>query len=368
MALQEHYNDNESERGSTISAMRKTKSIDASCLDMRSLGDVVNATSNHMPRAKSEFNLTTTTNDGEFGALELLEIVHSQKLHFPSVSKYDQRQVVMALYSYIASGENQLTFLENDRIALIGERAKGWQFGENLRTQLYGWFPVAYTEYEREEYHGWDSASNHPHKINEHNEAYNAHVMQQYSDQESSFDGTLIDEEEPSRPPSSAKRHSHPDEQSPTRMFGDTMQYRESKHYQRVSGNANSNGNGYVPKPGPPPTGPAPVPTPVAVPSKKHIASSQSFSSNGGPPKIDNRKSQTTNYSKQVRRSGPAAIDGKLTHLNTQLQAAKSNVRNGVTNASLHSSNDSGFANEPPPPQPDVDYSDEETLTRVPIR
>lgn len=35
---------------------------------------------------------------------------------------------------------------------------------------------------------------------------------------------------------------------------------------------------------------------------------------------------------------------------------------------SLHSSNDSGFANEPPP-QPEVDYSDEEPATqRVPIR
>lgn len=33
--------------------------------------------------------------------------------------------VVRALYSYLASGENQLTFHENDRIALVGERAKG---------------------------------------------------------------------------------------------------------------------------------------------------------------------------------------------------------------------------------------------------
>jgi hypothetical protein len=27
-----------------------------------------------------------------------------------------------------------------------GERKKGWQFGENLRTQCSGWFPLAYTE------------------------------------------------------------------------------------------------------------------------------------------------------------------------------------------------------------------------------
>lgn len=57
---QDHYLDDESDRGSIISAMRKTKSIDASCLDMRSLGDVVNSSKMNMPRAKSEFNLTTT--------------------------------------------------------------------------------------------------------------------------------------------------------------------------------------------------------------------------------------------------------------------------------------------------------------------
>lgn len=39
-----------------------------------------------------------------------------------------------------------------------------------------------------------------------------------------------------------------------------------------------------------------------------------------------------------------------------------------VGNVSLHSSNDSGFSNEPPP-QPDVDYSDEEAQRhRIPIR
>jgi len=29
---------------------------------------------------------------------------------------------------------------------LSGDRQKGWQFGENLRTQSSGWFPLAYTE------------------------------------------------------------------------------------------------------------------------------------------------------------------------------------------------------------------------------
>lgn len=64
LTSQEHNYDDESDRGSIISVMRKTKSIDASCLDMRSLGDVANSSSMHMPRAKSEFNLTTTTTEG----------------------------------------------------------------------------------------------------------------------------------------------------------------------------------------------------------------------------------------------------------------------------------------------------------------
>lgn len=55
-------------------------------------------------------------------------------------------QLARALYAYLSSGENQLSFLEGDLIALMGERTKGWQFGENLRTQCSGWFPLAYTE------------------------------------------------------------------------------------------------------------------------------------------------------------------------------------------------------------------------------
>lgn len=55
-------------------------------------------------------------------------------------------QLARALYAYLSSGENQLSFLEGDVIALMGERNKGWQYGENLRTQSSGWFPLAYTE------------------------------------------------------------------------------------------------------------------------------------------------------------------------------------------------------------------------------
>lgn len=120
--------DDDSERGSINSALRKTRSIDASCMDMRSLSECVNG-SMQMPRAKSEFNLTSTPNE---------------------VASWE-RPVVRALFAYLSSGENQLSFLENDRIALVGERAKGWQFGENLRTQKFGWFPIAYTENEMDD-------------------------------------------------------------------------------------------------------------------------------------------------------------------------------------------------------------------------
>ncbi|KAF0303463.1 Brain-specific angiogenesis inhibitor 1-associated protein 2-like protein 1 [Amphibalanus amphitrite] len=56
------------------------------------------------------------------------------------------RPLVRAIYAYLSSGEHQLSFHQGDVIACIGERNKGWQFGENVRTRRCGWFPAAYTE------------------------------------------------------------------------------------------------------------------------------------------------------------------------------------------------------------------------------
>lgn len=219
--------------------------------------------------------------------------------------KNDLRPVVRALYSYLASGENQLTFHEYDRIALVGERAKGWQFGENLRTQLFGWFPVAYTENELEDH--WSSAHNGHHsngQVQQMGGHQNAHHPRDHTP-DSSLDSTLIEEDEDETAISS-KLASYQDEHSPTRMFGDTIMYRQSKQYRRVSGNSNGMMNG-MPKPGPPPTLPAPIPQAVptyGTSSKNQISQSHSFSSNGGPPIIENhRKSMpaTLNFSKQVK-------------------------------------------------------------------
>lgn len=107
--------------GSVKSAMRKSQSIDAS---NGSLGEGAN--NNYQitrPRALSEHSLTSSP---------------------PNAS------VVSALYAYLSSGENQLSFFEGDKILLIGEKTQGWQFGENLRTQSYGWFPISYVRREIE--------------------------------------------------------------------------------------------------------------------------------------------------------------------------------------------------------------------------
>lgn len=67
--------------------------------------------------------------------------------HPPPAAPWDPAPVLCrALYAYLSSGDSQLSFLEGDMIAPLGERQKGWQYGENLRTQCSGWFPLAYTE------------------------------------------------------------------------------------------------------------------------------------------------------------------------------------------------------------------------------
>lgn len=128
---------------SLASQLRKTKSMDASCLDIRSINDAPSPMK-PLSRAKSEYNLNSST-------LSLAQEEPSsphrrpKSMAIPEKSTWDS-PLARALYAYLSSGENQLSFLEGDVIALLGERTKGWQFGENLRTQCSGWFPLAYTE------------------------------------------------------------------------------------------------------------------------------------------------------------------------------------------------------------------------------
>jgi BAI1-associated protein 2 len=112
--------------GSVKSAMRKSQSIDAST---GSLGDPTNSTYRmSRPRTMSEHSLTSS----------------------PQQNTNSNATVVTALYGYMSSGENQLSFLEGDKILLIGEETQGWKFGENIRTNTYGWFPISYVHHEPE--------------------------------------------------------------------------------------------------------------------------------------------------------------------------------------------------------------------------
>ncbi|XP_061499014.1 protein piccolo [Anopheles gambiae] len=370
-ALRDVEDEDDDDRESIASQLRKTRSIDASCLDMRSLADVANSTL-QMPRAKSEFNLNNNTGTllsghhhhhhhhnhhammmmgggGGGGAGSMIGGATNGK---PDISHWE-RPTVKALYAYLSSGENQLSFLEGDRIALVGDRAKGWQFGENLRTQKFGWFPIAYTETERD-----DKES-----ISEWVKAPASDIELDHTP-DTSLESTLVDD---SLSKMTGSYHGGEDA-SPTRMFGDTIQYRQSKQFRRLSRGEKP------PKPGPPPQLPAPVPTPVVPNSysgggskqqqqQRHdgasgsggIPQSNSFSSAGAPPMAsDKRKSgsATMNFSKPPASSNPK----------------QKRASNGMASASLHSSNDSGFSNEPQP-QPEADlYSDEEPVNRVPIR
>lgn len=119
--------------------LRKTRSIDASCGDLCDVQEL--NYQRPLSRAKSDFNLASSS-------ASLVSSEYVMPLRPKSMvesAKYEIRQV-KALYSYLSSGEHQLSFHEGDVIALIGERNKGWQYGENLRNHRCGWFPIAYTE------------------------------------------------------------------------------------------------------------------------------------------------------------------------------------------------------------------------------
>ncbi|XP_064479013.1 brain-specific angiogenesis inhibitor 1-associated protein 2-like isoform X2 [Ornithodoros turicata] len=119
--------DPESARLSSV-FMRKIRSTDASCIDLRSLA----VDARPLSRAKSDLNLAPSTASVDSAEYAM---------------KDDQAERhVQALYSYLSNGEHQLSFHEGDIIELVGNRNKGWQYGVNLRNHRSGWFPIAYTE------------------------------------------------------------------------------------------------------------------------------------------------------------------------------------------------------------------------------
>ncbi|XP_022920973.1 GATA zinc finger domain-containing protein 14 isoform X2 [Onthophagus taurus] len=356
-----HFDD---DRLSLSSQLRKTKSMDASCLDIRSIGDVGSPVTT-LSRAKSEYNLNSSTHSL---VQDETPTRRPKSIAVPPPPQWDT-QLARALYAYLSSGENQLSFLEGDLIALIGERTKGWQFGENLRTQCSGWFPLAYTEVLDDSSFGSPthaSSSNHQNPSTPTNSGTNTGTG-----------GT-----------STVGNNASLENPTP-RMFGDTL------HLHRSSANAKQIRRAIGSNNIPPPALPAPVPTPSLPYHKSGIAQSHSanFSSSTQQQKQDPSfqspysqpagiKSSTSNFNfnatsqtvagqysthpQPSRSDRPTAVAPLPLHL----QGKGGKIGGPVGNVSLHSSNDSGFSNDPPP-QPEIDYSDDESIsgqTKLPNR
>lgn len=131
------------------------------------------------------------------------------------------------------SGENQLPFAEGDRIALAGNRVKGWQFGENLRTQMFGWFPVSYTNASSAENIISDKRYSHRRESSYENVQFRNNSnggereFQRYS---VSNDNHSMDNDHQSLGSDSTYKRQHDESSaSPTRMFGDTLQYKNPR-------------------------------------------------------------------------------------------------------------------------------------------
>ncbi|XP_063618337.1 uncharacterized protein LOC134791278 isoform X1 [Cydia splendana] len=315
------------DRASVGSALRKTRSVDASCLDVRSIGDL-GSPAQGLSRAKSDFNLQASLHTGEQDVDSRPATRPSSLAPPPCTTR--EPPLARALYAYAAAGDNQLSFQQGDVLALLGERTKGWQYGENMRTHHAGWFPLAYTE---------------PIPDNDVSSPARWGCAQ------------TPNEAPPPAPVShtTPSTHQHP----PTRMFGDTV----TAHHV----NKGRLGNG---SPGLPPT--LPAPSPSALSSSASATFHSSTPAAVATSAIKNSTSAasfTTHAVIETRTFGPQTLPLRSQMSQNKAGPAKTAVSavGAVGNVSLHSSNDSGFSNEPPP-QPDVDYSDEEAQRlRVPI-
>ncbi|XP_075231692.1 insulin receptor substrate 53 kDa [Lycorma delicatula] len=294
----------EDDRVSLSSQLRKTKSMDASCLDVRAINDISSpglGPHTTLTRAKSDFNLTASTHSLAQDVENTSPTTRPKSMAVADSGGWEN-PLARALYAYLSSGENQLSFLEGDVIALMGERNKGWQFGENLRTQQSGWFPLAYTEMLIDTNDTGTNSSPPSHRRQD-----------SVATTPGGFSAGSPGGSSPGNPTPRTLA-------TPLTRFGDTLAYRHTQ--QGRSGNENSFS-----------AGPPGVPAPVAP--------------------------------QQGARRAPPPLPPLPPHPQT-LPASRQppNKRQPPANASLHSSNDSGFSNDPPP-APEVDYSDDEANRRT---
>ncbi|XP_049868755.1 uncharacterized protein LOC126368690 [Pectinophora gossypiella] len=321
------------DRASVGSALRKTRSVDASCLDVRSIGELGSPTQG-LSRAKSDFNLQALHSGEQEPDTRIATRPSSLA---PPACTTREPPLARALYAYAAAGDNQLSFQQGDVLALLGERTKGWQYGENLRTHHAGWFPLAYTE---------------P-IANEEPSASPARWGVAQTPNEAPPPAPVAHAQTSGTP--TTHSHAHP----PIRIFGDTITAHHINKGRLGSGS-----------PGLPPTLPAPSPSALSTSASATFhASTPAPVPNTAIKNSTSAASFTTHAVIETRTFGPQTLPLRSQVAQNKAGPAKTVVSavGAVGNVSLHSSNDSGFSNEPPP-QPDVDYSDEEAQRlRVPI-
>ncbi|KAF7989620.1 hypothetical protein HCN44_008294 [Aphidius gifuensis] len=307
------------------SQLRKTRSMDSSCLELR-LGPPPShppslhpSASSHissaLSRARSEVNIhssslslgpevpETPPRPRSMAPTSRNSIVGNggigsgggggTSVTGGSSGGWGDASLARALFAYLSSGENQLSFLEGDLIALMGDRQKGWQFGENLRTQGTGWFPLAYTEVIID-----DSLGSPNHAAN--------------NGRSPDLRAMPPCKPAPSRPPPSIDEISN---------IGNGNIANNNNSV--ISSNIN---NG----------------TPTNVP-KSHSS--------------HNVATPTGRQPKSIRTSGTMP---SLLAASRRIQPPVPPIPPPAV-TSLHSSNDSGFSNEPPV-QPDIDYSDDDAM------
>ncbi|XP_071525740.1 LOW QUALITY PROTEIN: uncharacterized protein IRSp53 [Panulirus ornatus] len=354
---------------SVTSNVRKARSVDASCLDLSTASD--DMPSRPLTRARSEFNI-----DQRFTPENM---VLRRSMAIPEDA--GRRAMARALYAYTPSGDNQLSFCEMDLIALIGEKNKGWQYGENLRTQRCGWFPIAYTEIIHEED---DSAlgsmsTQHPksrssiddpqtsipaasgsdghssdaiqlplaltHRYPSKHRSSSANMIQlrassptTTSNASTSISSTTLPMSQPSTSSTTSSKSSHVASSHETLRTSTTV----SSSVNTVLFN-----HAFM----------EPHPPRVSAPSLKKSSSQPQSHSRPGSNPFTPSNSLTPGSSMTLSRSFTTAAASS--HLSSRFQK-----RGSGNSSSFHSSDDSGFSNESgslrPPVNPDADYSDED--------
>ncbi|KAK8395636.1 hypothetical protein O3P69_005622 [Scylla paramamosain] len=378
---------------SISSQVRKARSMDASCLDLSAAGE--EPPSRPLTRARSEFNL-------DHNRFTPDPTVLRRSMAIPEDS--GRRAMARALYPYLPSGDNQLSFNEMDLIALIGEKNKGWQYGENLRSQRCGWFPVAYTELLHEEddsalgFHSLQHARTRSSVTD--SSCFGPSSLPPSIEYRGVHQGTEVGAV-PHLPGAAPPHHQHHPRahQKHRSASAGGVQFRATSPPSAAHARASASSTTALPVPNESNTCAAPSSKPHVTPSPSldtlHSSTSTSTTASSTntvlynhyhihhpphPPRVPapTLKKSPSLHSHSHSSIPPHSTSSGLTRSYTTVASSSTSStassshastrfhKRGSGNASFHSSDDSGFSNESgvgshrPPPNPEVDYSDDD--------